>query len=201
MQKRDRWTPIYVVVVLAVAGVMAFSGQRAEMEVRVETPPASLDRLPDLVGTWEGSWRDSAFHVGGSLTWTVAQDDTVISANGTIDLTSVGWPGVGVEQGTASGVIIPNGRTTLVFDFSATNVGIGSGGIVGSDASGMGTVVPPMDFGDFDFEANVTDLSMQGTFAFTAPGSGHGIASLTKTSPVEPTSWGRVKERYRGGDQ
>ena len=68
--------------------------------------------------------------------------------------------------------------------------------MVQAQGSGSGNA-DPLGFGPFTFTGSVTDTTMQGTFDFTNPGGGKGVATMTKVpTPIEPTSWGRVKKTY-----
>ncbi|MFH1865688.1 MAG: hypothetical protein ABIK85_07370, partial [Candidatus Eisenbacteria bacterium] len=132
------------------------------------------------------------------MSWEITQDPSDLSATGIIDLTYFSLHGLGMESGSASGAITsrPPGET-LDFTFTAATVGSGSGTIVGTLASGTGTVTPPLDFGDFTFQGTVSDTVIRGTFDYINPGTGAGKVLMTKNTPVEPLSWGKLKARYR----
>ena len=63
------------------------------------------DPLPDLVGMWSGTWTDTMFTVGGAITMDITQNGNMLSGTGTIDLTSIGFFGIGVMSGSATGTI------------------------------------------------------------------------------------------------
>ena len=152
------------------------------------------DPLPDLVGTWSGTWSDTVFAVGGAMTMDITQNGNMLSGTGTIDLTSIGFFGIGVMSGSATGTIAGN---TLTFSFSADSVGMGTGTVTGGSGSGSGNVTAPMNFGAFLISGTATSTTMQGIFDFTNPGAGGGTAMLTKTSPVEPQTWSQIKAAHR----
>jgi hypothetical protein len=196
MANRSKWPPVYLAAVLAVAGALAMSEPHDDSPTYVDALPAATDTLPDLAGTWAGTWQDTVFMVSGDLSWVITQDGLDISASGTIDLTVLGME---AESGTATGTITSRSvGNTLDFTFEAATVGNGSGTITGGTASGTGTVIPPLGFGDFTFDGTVTGETMRGTFVFTTA-AGAGKAILTKQSAIEPGSWGELKARYRNG--
>lgn len=150
--------------------------------------------LPDLVGTWSGTWMDTVFAAGGAITMDITQNGNQLSGTGTIDLTSIGLFGLGIMSGSATGSIVGN---TLGFSFSADSVGMGAGTVTGGTASGGGNVTAPLNFGAFLISGTATSTTMQGIFDFTSPGAGGGTAMLTKTSPVEPQTWSEIKAAHR----
>jgi hypothetical protein len=102
-----------------------------------------------------------------------------MTAGGAIGLGNIIGYGLSNEAGTASGTISGNSAT---FTFSAPTVGSGSGTISGNTISGSGTVTGALNFGAFTYigTLDVTGTNINGTFSFTAPGSGYGIATVTK---------------------
>jgi hypothetical protein len=130
--------------------------------------------LPSLLGTWTGTWEDTRYNVSGSLSFTITQNGPNLLADGIIGLASLG---LGNETGTATGIISGN---KLSFNFNSSTVGSGSGTITGNKAQGSGSVTGLLNFGDFNFSGTVTDNELGGTFEFTSPTGGWGVASLTK---------------------
>ncbi len=199
MNKRFRWPPICVAGLFVIAGALAVSGQADGPPRQTEVVAASGERLPDLAGSWTGTWEDTIYPFSGGLAWEIVIDGQDMTGSGTIDLSSLG---LGVMPGTAEGTItVPPARTTLDFTFTAASLGSGSGSITDNTAIGSGTVIAPLGFGDFTFQANVTNERMRGTFDFTSPGGGAGKVLMTKETPVDDSSWGVVKGRYRDGGE
>jgi len=192
---RARWVPVYIVALLVVAGALAVSGHDTAVQPHIQASPATREPVPDLVGEWEGTWEDTVFHVVGGLSWEISRNVSDFSATGVIDMS---YFVMGDVPGTASGSL--TGRPpdeTLTFAFGAATVGDGSGTIVGTAISGAGIMINP-SFGPFTFVGTVSDTVIRGTFDFTGPGQdGAGKAILTKNTPVEPSSWGGVKARFR----
>ncbi len=164
----------------------AFSGAPA--------PPAHGERnaavLPDLVGTWTGTWRDTIFEVGGAMTFIISENAGIWHADGSIDLTEIGF-GQGVMPGTADGA---SSGDALTFSFAATDVGTGGGSLISQSATGSGVIVAPMSFGNYTFEGTATDAVIWGTFDF--PTGGAGKAMLWNTTPTEETSMSAIKAHY-----
>jgi hypothetical protein len=127
-----------------------------------------------LVGTWTGTWTDTVFDVEGTLSATMTMSGTDVDATGVIGLQALG---LGDEEGVATGTISGD---TLTFTFEATSVGTGEGTFSGGVGSGMGSVMGMLDFGDFTFEGTATETTIDGTFQFTAPSGGSGVATLIK---------------------
>ena len=195
MSDRAKWIPFYVIALLVVAGVLAVAGHDATVQFPVYPAPATREPLPDMTGTWTGTWNDTVFLVERPMSWEITQWPTDLSANGMIDMT---YFAMGEVFGSAWGMITRGSRgDTLAFSFEAFTVGSGSGTIAGTVASGIGTVTAPLDFGDFTFQATVSETIMRGTFVYLTPGSGAGKVLMTKNTPVEASSWGKLKARYR----
>jgi len=126
----------------------------------------------------------------------------VYGATGTIDVTEIN-PLLGELEGSGSGTASGG---TLSGTFTCTDLGNGQGtleagsprGAVGvAMASGSGTVTAPIGFGPFTFEGEIVGDAMTGSFDFTNPSGGKGVAALArKLSPVVSESWGGVKEHY-----
>lgn len=195
MSNSDRWVPFYVVAILVVAGVLAIAGYDAAVQPEMHPSPSSRVPIQDLAGTWAGTWHDTVFHVERPMSWQILVDDTFFIANGTIDLSNFG---MGDNAGSAVGTI--SGRTagdTLQFTFEAPGVGSGGGVIAGTAGGGTGNVTPPLNFGGFSFLGTVSDTVMRGTFMYFTPGSGAGTVRMTKDTPVDASSWGKLKARYR----
>ena len=127
-----------------------------------------------LVGTWTGTWTDTRFSVTGTLEATITVSGNQVQANGTIGLQSLG---LGEETGTGTGTVDGD---TLNFTFEADTVGNGEGFVSDDAGSGMGTVLGVLNFGDFTFMGTVSETMIDGTFEFTAPSGGRGVATLTR---------------------
>lgn len=191
MDKSPKWLPVFVVGLLVVAAAFALTGQGDASRAISRSSPSAADSIPDIVGTWTGTWQDTVFpDASGDLAWEITQNGSFFSASGSIDLS---YFGLGSVQGTATGSIT---RELLVFSFEAPTVGSGSGSITDDLVSGAGAVLMP-PIGSFTFEGTLTDDTINAGFNFTNPGSGAGTAILTKETPVEPASWGQVKSRFR----
>ncbi len=198
MSDRARWVPLYVVALLVVAGVLAFAGYDAAVQSPFRPTQAAREPVPDMTGVWEGTWHDTVFHVERPMSWEITQQPADLSATGSIDMT---YFGMGSVPGSAAGTISRGSRgDTLRFTFEAATVGSGSGTIAGTVAYGMGTVTPPLDFGTFVFTAAVSDTYICGFFMFVEPGAGAGRVLMTRDTPVEPSSWGKLKARYSDDD-
>ncbi len=113
------------------------------------------------------------------------------TATGSIDLAALG---LGTLTGMAPGTMSGN---TLMFTFSATDLGSGSGTLTDTSVSGTGTVGPPLGFGDFTFTGTIGDSSLDGIFDFTSPTGGAGTAHLTRSVGNVERSWGELKADYR----
>jgi hypothetical protein len=189
MDGRLKWPPIYVVGLLVVAAAFAFTGTDEAPRAFGGPVSAAPDSIPDLVGSWAGTWQDTIFTwASGDISWEISQDGSSFTASGSIDFECFG---LGSVPGTASGTIT---RETMDFTFEAPASGSGAGVITDGAVSGTGNMVVPA-FGPFTFEGTLTDDTIRGTFDFA--GGGAGKAVLTKETPVEPTSWGQIKSRFR----
>lgn len=128
-----------------------------------------------LAGTWAGTWTDTRYNVSGSLQATFTVNGSIVTATGVIGL---GVFGLGDEPGSGSGT---ESGQTLDFTFSAATVGSGSGSLsTAGTGSGTGTVTGALNFGAFTFTGAVTASAIDGTFDFTSPTGGNGVATLTK---------------------
>jgi len=164
---------------LAICGVLLLAmGCAADKEGGGGSPtePGEIteSEFAFLVGVWTGTWTDTTFGVEGTLSATFAVSGNTVEATGVIGLQSLG---LGDETGTATGTIDGD---SLTFTFEADTVGSGEGSVAGGMASGMGTVLGILDFGDFTFEGTAGETTIDGTFEFTAPSGGSGVATLTK---------------------
>jgi hypothetical protein len=196
MNRRSIWPPIYVAGLLLVVGVLAISGPQGSSEAHGQVTFAFVDTIPDLTGTWVGTWADTVYLAGGSMTWEISRDGSDYTASGTIDFT---YFGMGLLSGSAEGNITSAfADHVMEFTFEAAMIGNGSGTINGNIGSGGGTVTAPLNFGEFTFEGVVVEGNIAGTFDFTSPTGGAGIASLTKQTATERSTWGDIKALYRG---
>jgi len=198
MSKRSIWPLVYMAGLLLVVGVLGFSGPQGSSDAGGEAIFAAADTIPDLVGTWVGTWEDTIYvGAGGSMTWQISRDGSDLTASGTIDFS---YFGLGLLPGTAEGTVTSAfADNSLDFTFQAASIGSGEGTVTGSSGSGTGTVTPPLDFGDFTFEGSVGEDVISGTFDFTSPTGGAGRASLTRQVATEPSTWGDIKALYRDG--
>lgn len=188
-----KWPPIYVACLIATAILLGFLGPDAAVEVPSARAAALDDEIPNVAGYWTGTWRDSVYYpwAFGAVSCTIVQDGSNFTANGVIDLSTLG---LGPMSGTAEGTVTrERDRATLNFTFSAAGVGSGIGTQVGSSGTGSGSVAP---YGPFTFEGTATDATIDGTFDFTNPSGGYGSVHMTKDTPVEPSTWGAIKRRY-----
>jgi hypothetical protein len=193
MRNSLRTSLVYLAALFVIAAAFAFTGEDDAPRAFGRATSAVPDSIPDLVGMWVGTWQDTVFpDADGDISWEITQDGSDFAATGSIDFSCFG---LGSVPGTASGTIT---RETLEFTFEAPAAGSGAGAIVDGVVSGTGNLVVPA-FGPFTFEGTLTDGTIRGTFDFT--GGGAGKAVLTKETPVEPTSWGAVKSRFREPDR
>lgn len=176
-------------LLLAVLSGTAFRSAPTSAPGDSATPP----EIPDLAGTWVGSWEDTTYFVGGALSFDIAVDGTSYTATGSIDMSAFSWAGLGVETGAATGNAP---LSTLEFNFLDDDgqIGFGAGTIDGNSATGSGTVTAPLDFGTFTFEGTIQGDVMWGIFDF--PGGGEGKAMLWNTTPTDDTSMSAVKSAY-----
>lgn len=203
MTQRSRWPAIYVLTLLAAATCLAAWGPTGGTPAQAEPPAPTADRLPDIAGSWVGTWKDTIFmnpEPGEDeyiMTWEITQVRDGYCANGIIDFT---YFAMGFIPGSAAGTVTGTFRAdTLHFTFEGPGIGNGAGTVTGGVGIGAGTVGLPLDFGAFTFQGTVTETLIRGTFDFTTGGSGW--ARMGKVSPVERASWGAIKSRFRdGGD-
>ena len=196
MSRRAIWPPVYIAGLLLVVGVLAVSGPQGSSEAHGQVTFAFTDTIPDLVGTWVGTWADTVYEAGGSMTWVISRDGSDYSASGTIDFS---YFGMGLLSGSAEGTV--TGAFTdhvMDFTFEAAMIGSGSGTLDGGLGSGTGTVTAPLNFGGFTFQGTVGEGLITGEFDFTSPTGGKGVASLTKQTATERSTWGDIKALYRG---
>ncbi len=185
---------LYLTVLFVAAGLLAILGAAPGRHRATPAAPLSPVAVPDLTGHWQGTWEDTIYFVQGDVSMDVTVDGNDWNATGSIDLTSIGWPGIGVMTGSASGTLSGN---TLTFTFSADSVGDGEGTLVDGNGSGTGSVTAPMSFGAFTFTGTVTASEITGTFDFTSPSGGEGNVSLTRAVAYEDASWSELKASWR----
>lgn len=187
---RRRALAYFALLAFALAALFA-SGLRPPI-----TPPAlassdaALPAVPDLAGTWIGTWQDTIYAVGGDLSFEITPVEGGYTATGEIDL---GELGLGTRTGEADGLLT---RNQLVFGFNADQVGEGAGIITDESATGSGNVTAPLNFGIFSFTGTATDVGIWGTFDFLAAEGGAGKAHLTRTTATESNSVSAIKSRY-----
>ncbi len=186
---------LYMAILFTVAALLSLAGaQPAERPAPRTTGSTASMIVPDLSGSWTGTWHDTVYDVQGDVMMEVAIDGTNWSANGTIDLSDIFWPGIGVMTGTATGTLSGN---TLTFSFTAADVGTGNGTLVDGSGSGDGSVTAPMNFGAYTFTGTVTGTEINGTFDFTSPTGGGGDVILTRAVANEEASWSAFKAAWR----
>ena len=201
---QSRYPMIYTLVLFVVAGGLALTSGGTGGRTPSAAVAASPAALPQLEGTWAGTWTDTLYSVGGAMTFVIWAEGNSYAATGTIDVTEIDGV-LGVLNGGGTG--IDNG-STLTGDFTCTNLGNGSVTLTPVDsgtsaknanATGFGTVTAPLNFGAFTLTGTAMDTEITGSFDFTNPGGGKGVAQMTKTSvPVTVKSWGEVKAGYLG---
>jgi hypothetical protein len=193
------WQPgVYVLGLLLVAGVIALLGHDGGGPARAEQTAPSSATLPNIVGSWAGTWKDTIYmglEEEYFMTWQITQVREEYCATGIIDFSY--FFGMGPTVGSAAGTVTGALRAdTLHFTFEAGGLGGGSGTVTGGVGTGSGTniLVFPIDF---TFQGTVTETLIRGTFDFPDPG-GSGWARMGKVqTPVERASWGEIKARYR----
>jgi hypothetical protein len=192
---RSRTSPaVYLVALFVLAALLSLATADPSASPPAPIPSASPAAVPDLSGAWTGTWNDTVYLVGGDVTMTATLDGAAWSAVGSIDLSSIGVPGVGLMSGTAQGTLAGN---TLTFEFSAVDVGDGDGTLIDGSGSGSGTVTAPMSFGAFTFTGTVTDSSIDGDFDFTSPTGGAGTVTLARAVGEESATWSDLKSSWR----
>lgn len=195
MKRPHRYLILYLSTLFVVAALMASStSSRATRSGTQLARTSDNADLADLLGSWSGTWNDTIYSVGGSLSFDITADAGVYHATGDIGLETLG---LGVESGTASG---NEQLGALVFSFSSATVGSGDGSInaLTGITTGSGSVIAAIGFGAFVFQGSVSGDIMSGLFDFTSPTGGAGVAILTRTgTAVEQQPWSDVKLRYR----
>ncbi len=201
---KNRNPLLYTLGLFAAASLLSLAtGPRGGNTITPEANAAGHLALPQLEGTWSGTWTDTLYAVGGAVTLVIWAEGTDFVASGTIDVTSISGA-LGVLSGGAIGL---NNGVSLDIDFNCTDLGGGTvvltpvktaGAALSASASGSGNVSAPLDFGPFTLTGTASDTEIVGSFDFTSPGGGKGIAQFNKDSVgVEPISWGSAKAAYR----
>jgi hypothetical protein len=197
-----RYPLAYLSALFVVAAVLS-SSAKPRASAWIAPAPAgasSFQPLPDIVGTWAGTWADTVYFVAGNLNITINRDGDSYFATGTIDVSAIN-PTLGILSGTANAT---GTESMLSGTFSCPNLGSGTVQIVAplgfgdyAMASGSGTVGAPLSFGPFTFAGDVITGIMVGGFDFTNPSGGKGIAALTQIpDAVAPATWSEVKAKY-----
>ncbi len=183
----------YIIALAIFALTLATAGYDTadRSSIAILLPADGAQVLPDLSGSWAGTWEDTLYFVDGGLTCTITVDGNTWSAVGQIDLTALG---IGWQDGTATGTLDGN---ELTFTFTAAMVGNGGGAVNPTNGSGTGTVTAPLDFGSFTFTGTVSASEIAGTFDFDSIGGGEGVVSLSPGVANEALSWGDVKDRFQ----
>ncbi len=196
MRHRSKWPPLFLIALFLAAGAATLFAPEAGPRGACVASAVGDDRtIPDIVGTWEGTWEDTIYMVSGSMSWTISPDRYDYIGSGTIDLTALG---LGAQEGSAGGGIT---RQALEFTYEANSVGSGNGVLTGNSLVGDGLVTAPLNFGYFTFRGTVTSEAAEGRFFFVSPTGGAGRVTMTNTTPVESTSWGSIKAGYRNDDE
>jgi len=194
MRRPTTSTTTYLAALFALAAMLSLAVADPS-DTTAPAPAGTTARVvPDLSGSWTGTWEDTVYFVQGDLEMTVTASGADWSAVGTIDLTNIGMPGVGVMTGTAVGTLSGN---TLTFTFDAVDVGAGSGSLTDGAGQGSGSVTAPLSFGAFTFTGSVTSSSITGAFDFTSPTGGAGEVAMTRAVSATPTSWSALKSSWR----
>lgn len=198
-----RHSLLYLGGIFAAATIAALlAGPYASLEPRAAHADPFLG-LPDIAGTWSGTWADTVYFVTGAMTIDIEVNGNSYTATGTIDVSQIN-PILGVLAGSGSGTV---SGSVLTGTFSATDLGTGQGTLSPTRAnrgpggsasgSGSGTVTAPLNFGPFTFSGDIVGDVMTGGFDFTNPSGGKGVAALVRqTTPVETSTWSRLKERF-----
>lgn len=196
MTHRSKWPGLYALALLLAAGALSFAGLGGSAPARAVPGGSAVLAMSDLVGTWEGTWTDTIFMSETyDMTWEITQVREGYSATGMIDFK---YFSMGEIYGTADGTVTVGLRAdTLHFTFEGTGIGAGSGTVTGGIGAGSGSVFSPFT-ANFTFQGTVTDTLIRGTFDFPTGGSGWARMAKQET-PVEPSSWGGIKARYRDG--
>ena len=199
MRHRSKWPPLFILVLFIVACAAAlltpYTGPRGEC---VASAIGDGRVVPDLVGTWVGTWEDTIYDASGAMNWTITQNGVDVDGSGDIDFS---YFGMGVREGGGAGGIVSARAETLEFTFDGDGVGNGIGNVVGNACSGTGTVTSPLEYGGFTFQGTVTNLGAEGRFFFLSPTGGAGRVTMTNTTPVESTTWGTIKAGYRNDEE
>lgn len=178
MEQRRKIAALVFVVLFSMLGLTCTSSNEeggGDDGVTGPGVPGAPGPFDFLAGTWDGTWEDTRFGVSGNVGMTVTINGNVVTAEGTIDLSSLG---LGNEVGSAAGTVSGN---SLDFTFQADTVGNGQGGMAnGGPGSGTGSVAGVLNFGDFTFEGTTEPTMIQGTFEFVAASGGRGVVELTK---------------------
>ena len=169
MQSRSKWPPLFVLALFTLAcGAALLTPDAGPRGVCIASAVNGDRTIPDIAGTWEGTWEDTVYFVSSTMSWTITQDGSNYAGSGTIDMTPFAWAGLGSQEGGASGSITREERQSLSFSYYADLVGLGDGVLTGDFCTGSGVVNAPLDFGFFTFQGTVTDTSVVGRFFFTA---------------------------------
>jgi len=195
MRNRSKWPPLFIVALFLAAGTATlFAPDAGSGGACVASAISDARTIPDITGTWEGTWEDTIYQATGSMSWTIVQEGSEMFGMGTIDVTQAGG---GVHEGLGSGAIIMRDRQTLTFTFEGDMLGEGTGVLSGTACTGGGTVGSPLNYGAFTYHGAITETNAEGRFFFTPPSGGAGRVLMTNTTPVEPTTWGDIKAGYR----
>ena len=89
MRDSFRWVPVYVFALMLVAGLAGHVSQDVAGAAPVQSRLTSSERdtIPDITGTWTGTWEDTIYTwASGTLEWTIVLDRQDMSATGTIGM-------------------------------------------------------------------------------------------------------------------
>ncbi len=202
MLSRSKWPPLFIAALFLIATAATLLAPDAGPRgVCVASAVPDGRTLPNILGTWTGTWEDTVYQwASGPMTWTITLDQSDYWGSGSIDLSVLGF-GLGDQEGGASGSLTREDRQSLSFSYYADLVGGGDAVLTGTSCAGSGVVNAPLDFGYFTFSGTITDTAAIGRFFFASPTGGAGRVTMTKDTPVESTTWGSIKAGYRNDDE
>lgn len=151
---------------------------------------AALD-LPSLAGTWAGTWEDTRYFVQDDFAITFVVNGSSVTATTAIGLSP--WA-MGEKTGAGAGTIAGN---TLQYTFHADEVSDGSGTITDAVIVGVGEIIAPLSYGDYDYTGTISGNTITIDFDFVSPSGGEGVITLTRAVPNETASWGEMKSAWR----
>ena len=176
---------------LALAALALAPAGTADRRLDLPASDAAAKQLPSLAGTWTGTWEDTRYLVQDDFSITFVVDGASVTGTCSIGLTPFGMED---KTGSGSGTVAGN---TLQFTFHADEVSDGSGTITNAVLAGVGEIIAPLSYGDYDYEGSIVGDTISITFDFLSPTGGEGVITLTRAVPNETASWGEVKSAWR----